>query len=186
MEGKENGRKNRGGRRRLGQRKMKVERRKRNPSDDHEGIAQLKQHLSSHFQTEDLGRLKYFLGIEVAQSGNGIAITQRKYALRHFGRRQWEPLKDPSRYCRLIGKLNYRMITRPDMSFVVSGISQFLQSPCDSHWNTVSILRYIKSSLGQGLLYEDKRHTHIVGYSDADWAGSPSDRQSTSDYCVLI
>ncbi|XP_059301794.1 secreted RxLR effector protein 161-like [Lycium ferocissimum] len=72
------------------------------------------------------------------------------------------------------------------MSFVVSGISQFLQSPCDSHWNTVRILRYIKISLGQGLLYEDKRHTHIVGYSDADWARSPSDRQFTSDYCVLI
>jgi len=52
-----------------------------------EGIAQLKQHLSSHFQTKDLGKLKHFLGIEVAQFSHDIAITQRKYALRHFGRR---------------------------------------------------------------------------------------------------
>ena len=44
--------------------------------DDYEDIAQLKQHLSSHFQTMDLGMLNYFMGIEVAQSSHGIAITQ--------------------------------------------------------------------------------------------------------------
>jgi len=119
-----------------------------------EGIAQLKQHLSSHFQTKDLGKLKHFLGIEVAQFSHDIAITQRKYALdiledasmsdcKHVDSpldpntklipRQEEPLKDPSRYRRLVGKLNYLTITRPDISFVVSGVSQFLQSPCDSH-----------------------------------------------------
>jgi hypothetical protein len=49
--------------------------------NDEAGIQQLKQHLSLHFQTKDLGPLKYFLGIEVAQSKTGVAITQRKYAL---------------------------------------------------------------------------------------------------------
>ena len=48
------------------------------------------------------------------------------------------------------------------------------------------ILRYIKGSPGKGLLYEDRGHTRIVGYFDNDWAGSPSDRRSTSGYCVLI
>ena len=46
---------------------------------------------------------------------------------------QGKPLRDPGRYQRLVGKLNYLTITRPDISFPVSVGSQFLQSPCDSH-----------------------------------------------------
>ena len=45
--------------------------------NDQEGISQLKQHLFKYFQTKDLGKLKYFLGIEVAQSKTGIAISKR-------------------------------------------------------------------------------------------------------------
>ncbi|RVW31085.1 Retrovirus-related Pol polyprotein from transposon RE1 [Vitis vinifera] len=78
-------------------------------------------------------------------------------------------LRDPGRYRRLVGKLNYLTITRPDISFPVSVVSQFLQSPCDNHWDVViRILRYIKGTPGQGMLYEDKGHTPIVGYTDAD------------------
>ena len=50
----------------------------------------------------------------------------------------------------------------------------------------IRILRYIKGTPGQGMLYEDRGHTQIVGYTDADWVGSPSDRRSTSGYCVFI
>ncbi|RVW82543.1 Retrovirus-related Pol polyprotein from transposon RE2 [Vitis vinifera] len=72
---------------------------------------------------------------------------------------QGEPLGDPGRYRRLVGKLNYLTITRPDISFPVSVVSQFLQSPCDSHWDAViRILRYIKSTPGQGVLYENRGH----------------------------
>ena len=49
-----------------------------------DSITKLKQHLFKYFQTKDLGRLKYFIGIEVAQSRSGIVISQRKYVcLRH-------------------------------------------------------------------------------------------------------
>ncbi|RVW92274.1 Retrovirus-related Pol polyprotein from transposon RE2 [Vitis vinifera] len=59
--------------------------------------------------------------------------------------------------------------------------------PCDSHWDAViRILRYIKSTPGKGVLYENRGHTQVVGYTDADWAGSPTDRRSTSRYCVFI
>jgi len=144
-------------------------------SNDQEGIKDLKQHLFSNFQTKDLGQLRYFLGIEVAQSQEGIVISQRKYVLdilEETGMLDCKPVDtpmdpnvkllhnqgdlypDPGRYKRLVGKLNYLTMTRPDISFVVSVVSQFLNSPCDSHWNVVvRILRYIKGSPGKGLVY---------------------------------
>lgn len=176
--------------------------------NDHDGICQLKKHLCCHFQTKDLGKLKYFLGIEVAQSKIGIVISQRKYVLDLLEETsmldckpmdtpmdpnvklvpgQGEPLKDPERYRRLVGRLNYLTLTRPDISFAVSVVSQFLQAPCNDHWDAViRILKYLKRAPAQGLLYEDRGHHQIIGYSDADWAGSPSDRRSTSGYCILI
>ncbi|KAI5430700.1 hypothetical protein KIW84_035060 [Lathyrus oleraceus] len=100
---------------------------------------------------------------------------------------QGEPLSDSGRYKRLVGKLNYLTVTRPDISFAVNMVSQFLNSPCQEHMDAViRILRYIKCALGKGLVYENKGHTQIVGYSDADWAGSPIDRRSTSGYYVLV
>ncbi|RVW79609.1 Retrovirus-related Pol polyprotein from transposon TNT 1-94 [Vitis vinifera] len=175
---------------------------------DQDGIQKLKQHLFTHFQTKDLGKLKYFLGIEIAQSSSGVVLSQRKYALDILEETgmldckpidtpmdpnvklvpgQGEPLGDPGRYRRLVGKLNYLTITRPDISFPVSVVSQFLQSPCDSHWDVViRILRYIKSTPGQGVLYENRGHTQVVGYTDADWAGSPTDRRSTSGTVFLL
>ena len=121
-----------------------------------------------------MGKLKDFLGIEIAQSKFGVVINQRKYALEileETGMRdcklvdtpmdlnvkfilgQGEPLRDPGRYRRLVGKLNYLIITRPDIFFPVSVVSQFLQSPCNSHWDAViRILRYIKGTPNQGML----------------------------------
>ncbi|XP_073219500.1 secreted RxLR effector protein 161-like [Cicer arietinum] len=100
---------------------------------------------------------------------------------------QGEPLQDPGRYRRLVGKLNYLTLNRPNITFVVSVVSQFLSAPCDSHWNVViHILRYIKNAPGKGLLYEHNGNSGVVGYSNADWAGSSSDRRSTSGYGVLV
>ncbi|RVX16620.1 Retrovirus-related Pol polyprotein from transposon RE2 [Vitis vinifera] len=147
-------------------------------------------------------------GIEIAQSSSGVVLSQRKYALDILEETgmlgckpvdtpmdpnvklipgQGEPLGDPGRYRRLVGKLNYLTITRPDISFPVNVVSQFLQSPCDSHWDAViRILRYIKSTPGQGVLYENRGHTQVVGYTDANWVDSPTDRCSISGYCVFI
>ncbi|RDX76967.1 putative mitochondrial protein, partial [Mucuna pruriens] len=101
--------------------------------------------------------------------------------------KQGEPYSDPERYRRLVGKLIYLTITRPDISFAVGVVSQFMQAPCVDHWTTVlRILKYIKKTPGQGLLYEDKGDTHISCYCDADWVGSPIDRRSSTSFFISI
>ena len=82
---------------------------------------------------------------------------------------QGEPLQDPGRYRRLVSKLNHLTITRPNISLPVSVVSKFLQLPCNGHWDAVvRILRYVQGTLGQGVLYENRGHTQIIGYSDVD------------------
>ena len=49
--------------------------------NDHDCIQKLTPHLFNHFQTKDLGKLKYFLGIEIVQSNSGVVMSQRKYVL---------------------------------------------------------------------------------------------------------
>ncbi|RVW99273.1 Retrovirus-related Pol polyprotein from transposon RE2 [Vitis vinifera] len=144
---------------------------------DQDGIQKLKQHLFTHFQTKDLGKLKYFLGIEIAQSSSGVVLSQRKYALdilEETGMLDCKPVDTPM---------------DPNVK-LVPGQGEPLGDPGDidgSHWDAViRILRYIKSTPGQGVLYENRGHTQVVGYTDADWAGSPTDRRSTSGYCVFI
>ncbi|CAJ2653103.1 unnamed protein product [Trifolium pratense] len=151
---------------------------------DQQGILHLKQYLSNQFQTKDLGKLRYFLGIEVAQSKDGIVISQRKYAMDILEEtsllnakpvdtpmdpnvkllpNQGEPLSDSGRYRRLVGKLNYLTVTRPDNSFAVSVVSQFLNSPYQEHMDAViRILKYIKGAPGKGLIYENKGHTQML------------------------
>ena len=144
------------------------------------------------------------MGIEVAQSNTGIVISQRKYALdilEEIGLmnskfvdtpmdpnvkllpNQGEPLSDPEKYRRLVGKFNYLTVTPPDISFAANMVSQFLYCPCEDHWNAIiRIVKYIKGSPGKGLLYGHNNHTKVVCYSDADWA----DRRSTFGYYVSI
>ncbi|RVX20561.1 Retrovirus-related Pol polyprotein from transposon RE2 [Vitis vinifera] len=112
-------------------------------SSDQNGIQNLKQHLFTRFQTKDLGKLKYFLGIEIAQFSSGVVLSQRKYAL--------DILEET-------GMLDCK--------------------PVDTPMDPITP--------GQGVLYENRGHTQVVGYTDADWAGSPTDRRSTSGYCVFI
>jgi len=104
-------------------------------------IDRFKVVLDDKFKLKDLGDLKYFLGLEVARSDKGIALCQRKYTLEvlndtgckpaktpmeqnlRLSKLEGEELKDPSSYKRLIGRLLYLTITRPDITFVVHKLS---------------------------------------------------------------
>ncbi|CAN6458694.1 unnamed protein product [Victoria cruziana] len=101
------------------------------------------------------------------------------------------PLHDPTSYRSIVGMLQYLTFTRPDITYSVNQVSQFTHSPTDSHMEAVKrILRYLKSTIGDGLIYTRPGSTvqgHTLStYTDADWAGDPDERRSISGYCVYL
>jgi len=94
---------------------------------------------------------------------------------------------DTGRYQRLVGKLIYLSHTRPDISFAVSLVSQFMHAPYQEHLEAVyKILRYLKATPGKGLFFRKNNQRLVEVYTDADWAGSVIDRRSTSGYCTFV
>ena len=86
-----------------------------------------------------------------------------------------------------MGKLIYLTVTRPDITFAVGVVSQFMQNPKQQHWEAVCrILKYLKSAPGKGLVLKPSDDLDIVGFSDASWAGDRLDRRSVSGYCVFV
>eukprot|EP00253_Pinus_taeda_P033157 PITA_33157 len=90
---------------------------------------------------------------------------------------------DPSLYKSIVGSLMYLTATRPDIMFVVSLISRFMERPKEAHWQVAKrILRYVKGTKMLGILYTVSECSDLVGYTDSDWARSIDDRKSTYGY----
>ena len=84
-------------------------------------------------------------------------------------------------YRRLVGKLNYLIVTRSGIAYSVSVLSQYILSPTFSYWAVVKhILGYLKEDPGRGILYKKHEHNRIECFSNADWVGFKEDRRSTS------
>jgi hypothetical protein len=164
--------------------------------------------LQRDFPLKDLGSLHYFLGVEVFHDSRGIFLSQRKYILdllqksnmlsakpvtspmsssHTLSRFDGEAFDDPSLYRSIVGSLQYLSLTRPDISFAVNKVCQFLQRPTIPHWTAVKrILRYLKHTLFHGLFLRRQSATQLHAFSDADWAGCPDDRRSTGGYCIFL
>ncbi|XP_015165095.1 uncharacterized mitochondrial protein AtMg00810-like [Solanum tuberosum] len=180
-------------------------------------VEETKKSLQQSFKMKDLGELKYFLGIEFVRSNSGVVMHQRKYALQlisevglsgakttgtpmdvnvkltskqyddQTGQNQNEPLADQSAYQKLIGKLLYLNMTRPDISFSVQTLSQFLHQPKKSHMDAaLRVVKYIKRQPGQGILLSSKCSNEIIAYCDADWAACPLTRKSVTGYVIKL
>ncbi|GKA63830.1 uncharacterized mitochondrial protein-like protein, partial [Tanacetum coccineum] len=154
-----------------------------------------------------LGALNYFLGLEVAYTDNGLFLTQSKYARDILKRADLYdskpvstplathvsftadgiPYSDSTLYRSLVGALQYLTITRPDLSYAVNQVSQFLHAPTIAHFQSVKrILRYVKGTISFGLTFSRPHTNTIIGYSDADWARCLDTRRSTYGYSIYL
>ena len=171
-------------------------------------IQSLKTHLHNTFSIKDLGRLNYFLGLEVTYIDNGIVLTQRKFTsdlLKNSGITQFKrvatplPLNlklhannsplfhDPTRYRSLVGELNFLTNTRPDLSFTVLALSQFMQSPTELHFQALThTLHYVATTYGQGILLQAADTLKLHAYSDSDWGACLDTRRSITGYVILF
>jgi hypothetical protein len=176
--------------------------------DDADEIERLQECLSTEFEMKDLGGLKYFLGIEVAKTKNGIYLSQQKYILdllSETGMLECKPVESPivqnhhlaiyldqvptnkERYQRLVGRLIYLSHTRPDIAYAVSVVSQFMHALSEDHMTAVMrILSYLKGVPGKGLTFKRYGHMEVKGFTNADWAGNLTDRRSTSGYFTFV
>uniref|UniRef100_A0A2N9IS10 Reverse transcriptase Ty1/copia-type domain-containing protein n=1 Tax=Fagus sylvatica TaxID=28930 RepID=A0A2N9IS10_FAGSY len=170
-------------------------------------ISELIHNLSKLFSMKDLGPLHFFLGIEAVYKDDSLYLTQTKYTMDLLFRTKFQdakalsspapsgkklslfdgdPLQDPTEYRSVVGALQYLTITRPDISFAVNQVCQFMHQPTTSHWTAVKcILRYLKHTPDHGLYYQPGP-LHLEAYSDADYAGNPDDRHSTGGYCIYL
>ncbi|XP_015169205.1 uncharacterized mitochondrial protein AtMg00810-like [Solanum tuberosum] len=171
-------------------------------------VAQVINSLASRFSLKNLGELNYFLGIEVKRVPNGIILSQSQYILEILSdvdmtdckgvatpmcsssppkADDGSPPADETLYRRTLGKLQYLSFTRPDISFAVNKLSQFMHSPSLEHWKAVKrVLRYLKSTTTSCLEIRHHADWNLYMYDDADWAGDPSDRISTSGHMLVL
>jgi histone deacetylase 1/2 len=165
-------------------------------------------HLRQAFAIKDLGSLHFFLGVQVHRNDAGFFLTQAQYTediLERAGMANCKPATTPvdtkpkvsttdgdpatdgTFYRSITGALHYLTLTRPDIAYAVNQACLHMQAPRDAHWNLVKrILRYLRGSINHGILISANQSTELLAYSDADWAGCPDTRRSTSGYCVFL
>ncbi|XP_014496008.1 uncharacterized protein LOC106757745 [Vigna radiata var. radiata] len=97
------------------------------------------------------------------------------------------PLDDPAAFKRLIGRLIYLTNTRPDITYAIHRLSQFVAAPTTLHHQAAfRILRYIKQTPGQGIFLTANNNLQLQAYSDSDWADCPDSRKSSTGYIVYL
>src|SRR3954464_4084704 len=98
-----------------------------------------------------------------------------------MSRDQGQPLssEDTFKYRSLVGGLQYLTLTRPDLSFAVNKVCQYLSQPTTIHYEAVKrILRYVRGTVSTGLHIRPASSCVLNIYTDADWAGCSDDRRS--------
>ena len=177
-------------------------------NNDPQSLVDLKFVLDKQFKLKGLGSLKYFLGLEVARSEKGISLCQRKYALEvinDVGMLGCKPIKTPMEVnlrlskdegkllvdagmCRrLIGRLLFLNISRPNITYSVHRLSQFMSNLIEPHLKApYMVIQYLKGTSGQGLFFSTQSSLHIKAFADADWVACIDSRRSITGYYVFL
>lgn len=167
-------------------------------------FAMFKSSMKKEFDMSDLGKMRFFLGVEVMQCTEGIYISQRKFAkevLERFGMERSNFVNNPivpgaklvkdekgvkvdaTEYKQMVGSLMYLTVTRPDLMYVVCLASRFMANPTELHSQVVKrVLRYVKGTVNLGIFYKRRGDEKLLAYTDSDYAGDINDRKSTSGF----
>ncbi|GAA0187195.1 transmembrane signal receptor [Lithospermum erythrorhizon] len=165
-------------------------------------------HQLDAFTIKDLGVANYFLGIELFHTDSGLYMNQRKYILDILTdvniigcKPAASPmltivtladdtsalLPDPNQFRRLIGWLLYLSFTRPDITYAIQQLSQYVNTLGDVHYKAaLHVLKYLKGTPSQGLFYARGCSLQVVGYSNADWGACQISRKSLTSYCIFL
>lgn len=176
--------------------------------DDEVMMFDFKSSMMRVFDMTDLGRMGFFLGIEVLQKPDGIFVCQRNYdmeVLKRFVVQKSNPVSSPivpgfkvcrdddgiivdeTYYKHIVGSLMYLTATRPDMMFCISLISMYMAKPTELHLQAAKrILRYWKGTINYGIFYKKRREKELLAFVDSDCAGDVEDRKSKSGYVFLL
>jgi len=176
--------------------------------DDEQMMLEFKKSIIRVFVITDLGKMRFFLGIEVLQQANGIYICQQKYTLevlKRFGIEESNAVMnlmvpgfkankigegnkiDETYYKQIVGSLMYITATKPDIMFGVSFITRFMARPTELHLQAAKrILRYLKGTIDYGIFYKKNGNKQLIAFTDSDYAGDIEDRKNTSDYVFIL
>lgn len=164
--------------------------------------------LSDRFSLKDHGELSYFLGMEATRTKAGLSLTQTKYITDLLVRHKMADAKpvstpmastcsltashgvklpDSTTYRTLVGSLQYLSLTRPDISFAVNRLSQFMHEPTTIHEDAAKrVLRYLAGTVTKGIFFSASTPLNLHAYTDADWAGDKDGYSSTGAYIVYL
>ena len=176
-------------------------------SNDSRSTELLKSQLMTEFRIKDLGEVRQFLGMRIKRDENSICLDQEQYIdqlLKKFNMQDCKSVGTPLAdnfdfnstkdqnvqnplYQKLIGSLMYlAVLTRPDICFCVSFLSQFNNCHNDYHWQCAKrILRYLKGTKDFSMKFE-KNDLNLTGYVDADWGSNKNDRKSYTGYVFKL
>jgi hypothetical protein len=171
-------------------------------------VQQYMKELSSKFSLKYLGYPHYFLGIEIVPTKNGLFLNQHRYMrdlLEKFNMAGAKPTNtplccstplklvdgsttaDPKLFRSIVGALQYVTLTRPDLSFSINKLSQFMHKPTEIHLQQLKrTLRYLKQTINHGLQLNKPQHLLLTTFTDADWGGNLDDRTSKSAYIIYF